>query len=199
MTDRLVTLAGDRDLWERQDGESVRQHARFMVYRDLGRGRTLGRVQAACAADGDQVAAGTLRNTSSAHRWAERAEMWDRHRDDLHARVWLDARREAAERDAQLLSMAVEHLARRIQTLDLDEASISEVTHLLNTVLRHRRILYGDPSETVAITGSGGDPITVKLAEFAAMPPDGRRQAITDLATGVLRMQQAIDGVDDDD
>src|SRR5205814_3850315 len=141
MTDRLVTLAGDRGRWERQGGESVRQHARFMVYRDLGRGRTLGRVQAACAADGDQVAAGTLRNTSSAHRWAERAEMWDRHRDDLHARVWLDARREAAERDAQLLSMAVEHLARRIQTLDLDEASISEVTHLLNTVLRHRRIL----------------------------------------------------------
>ncbi|GII34970.1 hypothetical protein [Planotetraspora mira] len=75
----------------------------------------------------------------------------------------------------------------------------NEFTQLAETTLRMRRGLFGDPTETIAITGARGNALTVQLAEFAGLPPDQRRVRIGELAAGTSRRAAAVDGSDDDE
>jgi len=190
----VINLDPDTDPWERQPDETRKRHSQFCAYRDLGRGRTLRRVADALALNDRYV-----RAVAAGYRWPERAEAHDRHRDEMHERVWLEERRRAAEQDSRILSAAIGKLAARIRTLRPDELTPATLIRLLDVVLRHRRALFGDLAVTVAVTGPTGDPLTVQLAELATMTPDNRRAVITDLAASVLRRTVAIAGRLDDD
>jgi hypothetical protein len=189
-----LDLDPDLDAWERQPGETVKRHGQFAVYRDLGRVRTLTKV-----AETLTLNAGYVRQVSAAMRWVERAEAWDRHRDALAQAQWLEERRKAAENDARLLGAAVGKIAGRLQALRADELSVGDLVRLLDVTLRHRRALFGDPQMTVAVTGPGGDPLTVQLAEFSQMGAEQRRLAIEDMVAAVRRRVDAAAGIDDDD
>jgi hypothetical protein len=189
-----LDLAPDLDPWERQPEETARRYAQFATYRDMGRVRTLRKV-----AETLTLNAGYVRQVAAANRWSDRAEAFDRWRDEQHHRAWLDERRQAAERDAALLSTAVDRAADRLQTLTADDLSPRDLIRLVDVVLRHRRALYGDPQTTVAVTGPGGDPLTVQVAEFAAMGAEQRRAAIADMAVAVTRRLRALTEDDDGD
>lgn len=189
-----IRLADDRDPWDRQPDETPHKYGQFLAYRDLGRARTLAKTGEALGRS-----AGYLRLISAEYRWVERAEAWDQDLDQAHQREWLDTRRAAAEHDARILNKAAEMLADRLDTLDPDDLSPGDVARLLDVVMRHRRTLFGDPTATIAVTGPAGDPLTVRLAEFAALPADQRRAAAVDLADTVRRRALAASGADDDD
>ncbi len=191
---RRLDLDPSADAWERQPGETVKRYAQFCAYRDLGRARTLRKVSETLTLSADYV-----RHVAAAMLWVQRAEAFDRHRDELHQAVWLDARREAAERDAAILSEAVQRVAERLRILDAEELSPHDLIRLLDVAMRHRRALFGDPQMTVAVTGPGGDPLAVQMAEFEAMSAEQRRVAIEDMAATTLRRLRAIAGDDDDD
>lgn len=189
-----LVLDPDLDPWERQPTETVLRFNQFAGYRDLGRTRTLRKV-----ADTLTLSAAYLRSVSAAMLWVERAAAFDRHRDELHQQAWLEQRRKAADNDARLLDTAVGKVARRLQALDPNELGPAELIRMLDVAIRHRRALFGDPEVTVAVTGPGGDPLTVQLAEFADMPLEQRRQAIIDLTDAVRRRAGAAQSLDDDD
>lgn len=189
-----LVLNPDLDPWDRQPGETVKRHAQFAAYRDLGRTRTLRKV-----AETLTLSAEYLRHVSAANRWVIRAEAFDQHRDQLHEAMWLEERRRAAENDAKLLSAAVGKVAARLNTLKAEELDPPTLARLLDVVLRHRRALFGDPQMTVAVTGPSGDPLTVQVAEFTAMGAEQRRAAIDDMVAQVQRRADAAAGASDDD
>ncbi|MEU6928963.1 hypothetical protein AB0A05_07340 [Streptomyces sp. NPDC046374] len=189
-----ITLSPTLDPWEQQPDETARKHGQFAAYRDLGRTRTLQK-----AAEGLQLHPVTVRKAAATYRWRERVEAWDRHLDRLYEAGWVEERRKAAETDARILGAAVGKLAQRLGTLDAGSMSVGDFIRLLDVAMRHRRVLFGDPGATIAVTGAGGNPLAVQLAEFAQMPPEQRRVRLADLAASVSRRVRAVDGDDDEE
>ncbi|MFB7113467.1 hypothetical protein [Streptomyces sp. NPDC056291] len=191
---KQIILSPTLDPWERQPGESTRKHGQYMTYRDLGRARTLAKT-----AERLTLAHGHVRNVAAEYRWRERAEAWDRHLDRLYEATWIEERRKAAETDAKMLGAVIGKLAQRLGTLRAEELSPTNFLQLLDVALKHRRVLFGDPTETIALTGQGGNPLAVQLQEFAQMPPEQRRVRLSELAATVTRRIRATDGSDDED
>ncbi|MFD6936284.1 hypothetical protein ACFWAP_09045 [Streptomyces goshikiensis] len=189
-----ITLSSTLDAWEQQPTETARKHGQFITYRDIGRARTLQK-----AAERLQMHPVTVRKSAARFRWRERVERWDRHLDALYEAEWLEERRKAAQSDAKMLGALIGKLAQRLGTLDAGQMSIGDFTRLLDVVMRHRRVLFGDPTETIAVTGPGGNPLAVQLAQFAALPPEQRRVRLADLAAAVQQRAKALDGGDDED
>ncbi|MEU5452588.1 MULTISPECIES: hypothetical protein [Streptomyces] len=189
-----ITLTPTLDLWEQQKPrESARKHGQFITYRDLGRARTLAK-----AAESLTLAHGHVRNTAAEFRWRERVQAWDQHLDRMYEATWLEERRKAAESDAKILGAAIGKLAQRLGTLRAEELSPSDFIRLMDVAMRHRRVLFGDPTETIALTGQGGSPLAVHLTEFSEMPPEQRRVRLAHLTASVDRRLRAISGEDDD-
>ncbi|MFJ6561921.1 hypothetical protein ACIQMV_19085 [Streptomyces sp. NPDC091412] len=191
---KQIILSPTLDPWERQPGESTRKHGQYMTYRDLGRARTLAKT-----AESLTLAHGHVRNVAAEYRWRERAEAWDRHLDRLYEATWIEERRKAAETDAKMLGAVIGKLAQRLGTLRAEELSPTNFLQLLDVALKHRRVLFGDPTETIALTGQGGNPLAVQLQEFAQMPPEQRRVRLSELAASVTRRIKATDGSNDED
>ncbi|MGW1761032.1 hypothetical protein [Streptomyces mirabilis] len=189
-----IPLAPDIDPWERQPGETPRRHGQFVTYRDLGRTRTLTQ-----AAQSLTLAYGHVRNLAVEGRWRERVEAYDRHLDRQYEAMWLEERRKAAETDAKILGAAIGKLAQRLGTLNAADLTPGDFIRLMDVAMRHRRVLFGDPTETIALTGEGSNPLAQQFAEFAKMPAEQRRARLSDLAESVNRRLRAVDGSDEEE
>ena len=188
-----IPLDPDLDPWERQPAETAKKHGQFVTIRDLGRTRTLTE-----AAQRLTLAYGHVRNLAAAGRWRERVEAYDRHLDRQYEAMWLEERRKAAETDAKVLGAAIGKLVQRLQTLDAASLSPGDFIRLMDVAMRHRRVLFGDPTETIALTGDGSNPLAQQFAEFAQLTPDARHERLAALSASVNRRLRAVDGSDDD-
>jgi hypothetical protein len=195
MSDR-ITLDPAVDLWERQPGETSKRYARFLAFRDLGLTRTLAK-----ASDELALSYSHVRAMAAEYRWQDRAAAWDSHQQRQYVAEMEEERRRSARDDAKILRImtgmvgqALPHVQQRAADM-----SIGEFTRFVETTMRLRRNLFGDPTDTIAVTGAGGDPLTVQLAEFQQMPAEQRRVRLADLAASVTRRVQALDGDDDED
>ncbi|WP_086779640.1 hypothetical protein [Streptomyces griseus] len=188
-----ITLDPAIDPWERQPRESQKRYAQFCHYRDQGRTRTLRK-----SGDGLSLAYGYVREVAGAFKWRDRVEAWDRYMDRLYEASWVEERRKAAENDAKILGAAVGKVAQRLTTLDANSLSNADFIKLTDVVMRHRRGLFGDPKSTIEVTGQGGSPLAVHLAEFGEMPPEQRRVRLAHLTASVDRRLRAVNGEDDD-
>ena len=195
MSDR-ITLDPALDPWERQPGETPKRHARFLAFRDLGLTRTLAK-----ASDELALSYSHVRALAAQYRWQDRAAAWDTHQQRQYTAEMEEERRRSARDDAKILRImtgmvgqALPHVQQRAQDM-----TITEFTRFVETTMRLRRNLFGDPTDTVAITGPGGDPLTVQLTEFQQMPAEQRRVRLAELAASVTRRVQALDGDGDDD
>ncbi|WP_019548615.1 hypothetical protein [Streptomyces sulphureus] len=180
--------------WEQQPGETPKKYGQFITYRDLGRARTLPR-----AAELLQRHPVTVRKASAEFRWLERAEAYDRHLDKLYEATWLEERRKAAEADARILGAAIGKVAQRLPSLNAQEMSAGDVIRLMDVAMRHRRALFGDPTETIVVTSEAASPLAGKLEEFAGLPVDQRNARLAELAATVTRRVRAVEGANDDD
>lgn len=189
-----ITLDSTIPAWEQQPGETAKRYGQFVTYRDLGRARTLPK-----AAELLQRHSVTVRKTSAEFRWLERAEAYDRHLDKMYEAMWLEERRKAAEADAKILGAAIGKVAQRLPSLNAQEMSASDVIRLMDVAMRHRRVLFGDPTDTVVVTDQPMSPLAGRLAEFADLPADQRHARLAEMAAAVTRRVQAVEGGDDDD
>ncbi|MFJ3249093.1 hypothetical protein [Streptomyces sp. NPDC086782] len=195
MSDR-ITLDPTLDPWERQPGETAKRHARFVVFRDLGLTRTLAKASNELALSYSHV-----RALAAEYRWQDRAASWDAHQQRQYTAEVEEERRKAARDDAKILRVMTGMVGQALPHIQQQVASMSvmEFTRFVETTMRLRRNLFGDPTETIAVTGPGGDPLTVQLHEFQQMPPEQRRVRLAELAASVARRAQALDGADDEE
>ncbi|MDX2648526.1 hypothetical protein PV341_34145 [Streptomyces sp. PA03-1a] len=195
MTNR-ITLDPAIDPWERQPGESAKRHQRFLAFRDLGLTRTLAK-----ASDGLALSYSHVRALAAQYRWQDRASAWDAHQQRQYTAEIEEERRKAARDDAKILRIMTGMVGQALPHVQQLAANmtIGEFTKFVETTMRLRRNLFGDPTETIAVTGPGGDPLAVQVQEFAAMPPEQRRVRLAELAATVARRARAMDGTDDED
>ncbi|WP_449341643.1 hypothetical protein [Streptomyces canarius] len=69
----------------------------------------------------------------------------------------------------------------------------------MDVAMRHRRVLFGDPTETIAVTSEGSNALAQHFADFAQMSPEQRRARLGELAASVNQRIKAVDGGDDED
>lgn len=195
MSDR-ITLDPTLDPWERQPGETPKRHARFLAFRDIGLTRTLAK-----ASDELALSYSHVRALAAQYRWQDRAAAWDAHQQRQYTAELEEERRKAARDDAKILRIMTGMVGQALPYVQQQAATmtIAEFTKFVETTMRLRRNLFGDPTETIAVTGPGGDPLTVAVQEFQAMPAEQRRVRLAELAATVARRARAMEDVDDED
>lgn len=169
--------------WERQGGESARQHARFTTYLSIGPYRTLAGTHKALTESGDRIAYTSLRQISSEHRWAPRADAWDAQQAREDAVSLAMARREMIVRH---MSIADALMTRATAALaDTGDISPADVVRMIKLAADLQWRALGQPTVAVEISGRDGGP--VQTEDISHLTGDARRARIRELAVEMAR------------
>ncbi|MFJ9719989.1 hypothetical protein ACIRPQ_29355 [Streptomyces sp. NPDC101213] len=190
-----VSLADDREPWAQQSGETKRAFGQFQAYLNLGRGgaRTLTK-----AAENLTLSYGHVRNLASQYLWEPRARAYDEYQHRLAEAEWMSERRQALADDAKILRAATGRIASELGRLG--PLTPDQFLRLLDITLRHRRVLYGDPTTIISVADgpqSGSDMASVVAETFAKLSPQNRRAQLIDMAERLRRRQEATGGEDE--
>ena len=94
------------EVWERQEGETSKAFAAFLLYRDLGRSRSLA---SASSIDGvNTVKTRQFQLWSSKYNWVKRCQAWDEAQDKIRDAQRLEVQREIIEGEFADYNMSVE-------------------------------------------------------------------------------------------
>ena len=159
-----ITLADDRDPWERQPRESRIAYEAFTRYRDQDPVKS-GRA----GRSGKQVAESLGRSKTLIHRWqsrfrwVDRVYEWDRHVDAL-----VIAKREQDKLDTYDRQVAVGRgimalIIQWIPTVDPTALTAREISALAKVASELELRGVGEPTAHVQHTGIGGAPLVPKL------------------------------------
>jgi|GEM_PF-1232328 len=184
----------DRHPWERQPAEGHRAFEAFVLYRDMEPGeRSQRKVAEALGKSGALVS-----RWSSTHRWVDRAASWDVEQDRKWRADMSRRRRRATERHLGIAQVAQQKITQRLLDIDPKKLTVAEATRLLEVAVRIERDALGEPTRH-EVSGPGGDPLQVQLAEFTSMDSQRRRLVIAEMVSAVRRRVEAASGVSDDD
>ncbi|MEU2571759.1 MULTISPECIES: hypothetical protein [Streptomyces] len=187
-----ITLAPDREPWERQPRETARRYGQFRAYLEAGRTRTLRGASETLALSGAYV-----RNVAASHRWRERAEAYDADADRAYDLAWTEARRRAATEDAETLARLAATVRQAAEGLDVGQLGPADFVRLLDVTMRHRRALLG-PAPVAVVTLAGSAGADQAAEEFRALPPEQRAARLDALALEAMRRARALTETDDD-
>lgn len=160
-------------LWDKRAGETPTWFARFLIYRDLGRTRSLlaaykqhrrdwlsSRERDPGEADDLTTVSRRWREQADRHDWQTRALAWDEHqrRQKLKA-IESDGERAAEARRATiktLQAMAGQLLVFASQSPEpLDPKSLKELAQAVATIFKESRLEFGDATEIEQIRIDG--------------------------------------------
>jgi hypothetical protein len=191
-----LDLATDRDPWERQPHESVKQYARFTCYRDLGRLRTLTQTHKILAATGDPLKYGTLRQTAYEFRWTTRAEPWDIFQDQADREQLIAERRDMIKRHRSVASALLTKAIQALQIIPVAEMEPADVVRYIKLATDIERIAIGEPQRTIAVTGPTGGPIQTE--DLTNLTAEERRARLAEIAAELSR-RAGISEADEDE
>jgi hypothetical protein len=126
------------DAWVQQPGENARNFGLFLMYRDLGRIRTIAQV-----ADLATLSFPIVARTSRLNRWSERAGLWDAEQDRLTGIRLLADREEMARAHGKAARTLMEKAMERLKTLKPAEISPHALVLMLDTAARIERAALG--------------------------------------------------------
>ncbi|MEU6932855.1 hypothetical protein AB0A05_27275 [Streptomyces sp. NPDC046374] len=197
MTGQRLALADDREPWARQPGESKKQYGHFLAYMRMGRG---GARNLTKAAENLTLSYGHVRNLASSNLWDARADAyWALKQREAEA-LWIEERRQALVDDAKILRAATGKIATELQRLP--QLTPEQFMRLLDLTLRHRRVLYGDPTQIISVEAGGGeagmDMASVLAETFAKMSPENRQAQLIDMGERLKRRREAAAGSGDE-
>lgn len=135
---RKLELDPALDAWAQQPNETPRNFGLFLMYRDLGRIRTV-----AQAAMLSPISFAATARVARYNLWVERAGLWDAEQDRIAAIRLADAREEMAKRHAKAASTLMEKAMARLKTLDVDSISPHALVLMLDTAARIERSALG--------------------------------------------------------
>jgi hypothetical protein len=126
------------DPWERQPTESARNHGFFLMYRDLGRIRSVAQV-----AEMTPLTYGSMTRLARFNKWVERAGQWDAEQDRIQAIRLHDKREEMAVRHAKAASLMMTKALARLETLNIKDISPHALILMLQTAAQIERAALG--------------------------------------------------------
>jgi hypothetical protein len=124
--------------WLRIDGETAKAFEAFKVYRDLGPTRSIAK-----AAQKLGKAAVTLHAWSSRNDWVIRADAWDREDDRLFLVEVAEQKKSVARRHVNIAQMAQTKIIQRLQALDPDDLTPSQLIRWLEVTAKIERAALG--------------------------------------------------------
>jgi hypothetical protein len=142
--------------YERLPDESDPAWAAFQKYRDMGLTRSTGKV-----AQESRKHKSLMDRWSSKYRWVARASAWDVEQDRAWRAEMADRRREMANRQARIGSLAESKVAEWLMQVDPQTLSPSEASRLLEVATRLQHQVLGVP-QRVEISGPDGGPMQVE-------------------------------------
>ncbi|SCG15488.1 hypothetical protein GA0070610_1721 [Micromonospora echinofusca] len=147
--------------WDRQHSEPERAYGYFVLYRDLGRTRTVAKVATEVNKSRDY-----LHKLATRWKWVQRAQSWDREEDRLYVEGLAEQRRDMARRHARIASALQGKIVTRLQNLDASKLSPGDIARWLEVATRVERLALGLPDSTTAHTGPDGGPIRAEVEQM---------------------------------
>lgn len=184
--DPVIHLDDDRNPWERQNRESEKLYARFVVYRDLGDTRTLLPVLEILQATGDTKlrSLDALRKIAYSYRWTDRAQAWDVQQADAERQRMVRLRRDMIDRHRKLALGLIGKAASAMQGMDTDDMSPSDVVRFLALGTDLERKAIGEPVQ-VSVTGPTGGPVVME--DLSRYTPADRQRRLAQIAAELSR------------
>lgn len=161
----------DKQPWERQEGETVKQFVAFCVYRDMGKARSLQKVAAELAKSETLI-----KRWSANNSWIDRVALWEDEQDRL---TRIELARDIGAMRRRHADMAVAMLmkaAKALQKIPVEEVKASDISRMVDVASKLERISRGDVGEVVEERQgeSVGDPV-----QFY-MPDNSRGDSVID-------------------
>lgn len=184
---KKIELDPQLDAWEPQPGESPRNYGMFLMYRDLGRIRTVAQV----GTMSPLTFAATAR-VARLNRWVERAALWDTEQDRLAAIRLQDAREDMAKRHAKIAGKLLDKAMARLERLDVDAISPHALILMIDTAAKIERAALG--LETLN-KGASSAATTVTVAATTATDQAGNPGVRVEVGVQHDRIMATLDAM----
>lgn len=185
---RKVELDPTIDAWMQQPGETPRNYGLFLMYRDMGRARTVAQL----AALDDAVTYRTMTRLAAANHWVTRAGLWDAEQERLTSIRLLDAREEMATRHAKIARKMYDLAFKRLQSMDVDSLSPHALILMIDTAAKIERAALG--LETLN-KGAQTAQTTVTVAATTATDQAGKPEMRVEVGVQHERIMAGLDAM----
>jgi hypothetical protein len=166
---RELELDPSIDAWDRQPGELPRNHGLFLMYRDMGRIRTVAQL-----ASMSPLKYGSIARIARYGKWVARAGLWDAEQDRIAAIRLQDAREEMARKHSKAARALMDKALERLKTLDVDSISPHALVLMLDTAARIERAALGLETLNKGATSATSVTVAATTKTDAAGKPEVR-------------------------
>jgi hypothetical protein len=173
------------DAWQQQPGETPRNYGLFLMYRDLGRIRSVPQI-----AEMSPLSFPSVARISRYNLWQERAGLWDAENERLNAIRLLAAREEMAKRHARAATTMMEKALERLRTLDVDSISPHALILMLDTAARIERAALG-----LENMKGGAAQTTVTVAATTKTDTSGKPEMRVEVGVQHERIMAGLDAM----
>lgn len=139
--------------WDRQPGENAKPFEAFVIYRDLGPGRSLPQV-----AEKLGKSATLIERWSAANDWVKRATAWDAEQDRIARQEQLDEIVKMRKRHAKIAEKALDKVSQALDMVDPEHLSNADISRLMETASKLERLSRGDVGDVIE-ERDGGEAI----------------------------------------
>lgn len=154
-TDERITITnGERDPWERQEGEGAKAFGAFWVYCELGINRTHRKVSIALGKSETLIS-----RWASNYRWKERAAKWDDEQIRIARESQLEEIKKMRKRHADLANKMLIKAEKALQRIQEDDIKVQDISRMVETASKLERLSRGDVGEVIE-ERSGGDAVS---------------------------------------
>lgn len=126
------------DAWTKQPSETPRNYGLFLMYRDMGRIRTVAQL-----AELSPLSFAATARVARYNKWVARAGLYDAEQDRLTAIRLQDLREEMARRHAAAARKLMTKALQRLETLNIEAISPHALLLMLDTAARIERAALG--------------------------------------------------------
>ena len=126
------------NVWERQKTDTPKSFEAFIIYRDMGKTRTLAKVAKELG-----KSAKLIERWSRNHGWVKRVAEYDKEKDKRRTLQKLEQAVEAEDTHRAISILLKNKLAQKINTLRPEEIPISMIPNLFRTIVDIERLSIG--------------------------------------------------------
>jgi hypothetical protein len=184
---RELELDPSIDAWAAQPGELPRNYGMFLMYRDMGRIRTIAQF-----ATMSPLKYATIARIARFGKWVARAGLWDAEQDRLAGIRLQDDRERMARAHSSAARKLMQKALARLETLDIDSISPHALVLMLDTAARIERAALG--LETLN-KGATAAQTSVTVAATAGTDAAGKPQMRVEVGVQHDQIMKTLDAM----